>query len=102
VREPLSKRGAREALKAVSPGLEIVPGRVTRGRRHRTPLEDWEKSQGAICRNCGRETFRIRDGLCYSCWEKENEFEYRGSPEALSFLPRDVIMEIARKPKGEG
>lgn len=57
---------------------------------------NWEKAAGVNCNGCGKESFRARDGLCYSCWEKANEYEIRGSPELVGFLGQSVIMEIAR------
>jgi len=80
-------------LKAVDPDLKIIPGGVRR-HSHRASNEDWGKASGIICRNCNREVFRSRDGLCMSCWEKANEFEIRDKAGILSLLPKSVIMDI--------
>lgn len=57
----------------------------------------WEKGRGEVCRNCGRRYFRGRDGLCYRCWEKENEFAIRDPGGLLSLVDESVIMKIAKK-----
>ncbi len=90
----------RRRLKAVDPNLTIIPGGVRRQAR-RTTEADWGKAAGVICRKCGREVFRSRDGLCFPCWEKENEFEIRDKAGALEFLPESVIMEIVHPAKKE-
>lgn len=60
---------------------------------------EWKKDGGPVCGNCRQEYFRGRDGLCYRCWEKENEFEIRDHVGLLSLVDRTVIMKIARKTK---
>ena len=87
-------------LKAVDPDLKIIPGGVRR-HSHGATKEDWEKASGVICRDCNREVFRSRDGLCMSCWEKENEFEIRDKTGVLSLLPKSVIMEIVHPSRKE-
>lgn len=90
----------RQRLKAVDPNLKIVPGGTHR-HAHRTTEVDWGKAAGVVCRNCGREVFRNRDGLCMSCWENENEFEIRDKEGILSFLPLTVIKEIVHRSRKE-
>lgn len=92
-----------EVLHRVDPDLRIVEARPWPGKR-RTGINraDWDKAASVRCRNCGREVFRIRDGLCIGCWEKANEFEIRDKAGALQFLPEDVIMAIVRPARKEG
>jgi len=87
-------------LKTVDPDLKIVPGGVRRHTHKATKLE-WENCAGIVCKDCGREVFRSRDGLCMSCWEKENEFEIRDKTGVLSLLPKSVIMDIVHLSKRE-
>ena len=61
-----------------------------------------ESLQGPICKHCGREYFRGRDGLCYACWEKENEFEIRVPEDVAIFLPQTVIRDIVHRSGKEG
>lgn len=56
---------------------------------------------GPICSKCGEEFFRGRGGLCYSCWEKENEYEIRDKAGILSLLPKSVIMDIVHLSRKE-
>lgn len=92
-----------EVLHRVDPKLRIVEARPWPGkRRTRTSRADWEKAAGIICRNCGRECFRARDGLCMECWEKENEFEIRDKTGIMDVFPKDVIMAIVRPARKEG
>jgi|GEM_PF-5283968 hypothetical protein len=60
---------------------------------------DWDKARGVTCKDCGREVFRIPDGLCLECWEKAHEFEVRDKAGALSLLPMDVIKQIVHPTK---
>jgi len=93
-----------EVLHRVDPNLRIVEARPWPGkRRTRMTQADWEKAAGVICKNCGREVFRSRDGLCMGCWEKANEFEIRDKEGILgsSFIPEDVIMAIVRPARKE-
>lgn len=87
-------------LKAVDPDLKIIPG-GTRGHTHKATKVEWENCTGVVCRVCGREVFRSRDGLCMSCWEKENEFEIRDKTGVLSLLPKSVIMDIVHLSRRE-
>lgn len=87
-------------LKAVDPALKIIPGGAHR-HSHRAKNEDWEKAAGIICRDCNREVFKSRGGLCMSCWEKENEFEIRDKTGVLSLLPKSVIMDIVHPSRRE-
>jgi len=87
-------------LKAVDPDLKVVPG-GTRRHTHKATKVEWENCAGVVCRVCGREVFRSRDGLCMSCWEKENEFEIRDKAGILSLLPKSVIMEIVHPSRRE-
>lgn len=91
-------------LKAVDPDLKIIPG-GTRRHQYRATKEDWDNAAGVTCRNCNGEVFRSRDGLCMSCWDKENEFEIRDKAGILNLLPKSVIMSIvhpAKKEDGQG
>ncbi|MBA7699622.1 hypothetical protein ES703_108321 [subsurface metagenome] len=90
----------RRRLKAVDPNLTIIPGGVRRHARRTTEAE-WEKAAGVICKSCGREVFRSRDGLCMSCWEKENEFEIRDKSGILNLLPKSVILDIVHPSRKE-
>lgn len=87
-------------LKAVDPHLKIISGGRHRYAR-RAREADWGKAAGVICRKCGREVFRSRDGLCFSCWEKENEFEIRDKSGILNLLPESVIMDIVHLARRE-
>lgn len=89
----MSSEELRGRLKAVDPNLNIIPGGVRR-HTHRVSEQEWNKATGVNCRNCGREVFRSRDGLCLECWDKENEIEVRDKGGILGFLPKSVIMEI--------
>ncbi len=92
-----------EVLHRVDPHLRIVEARPWPGKR-RTKMNraDWEKAAGVICKNCHRECFRSRDGLCMECWEKANEFEIRDKTGLLAVFPEDVIMAIVRPARKEG
>lgn len=90
----------RRRLQAVDPTLKIIPGGARRSAR-KTTEADWGKAAGVICRKCGREVFRSRDGLCFSCWEKENEFEIRDKSGILNLLPESVIMDIVHLARRE-
>ena len=87
-------------LKAVDPDLKVIPG-GTRRHTHKATKVEWENCAGAVCKGCGKEYFRGRDGLCYGCWEKENEFEIRDKTGVLSLLPKSVIMEIVHLSRRE-
>ena len=90
----------RRRLHAVDPNLTIIPGGVRR-RARRAAEADWGKAAGVICKKCGREVFRSRDGLCFSCWEKEHEFEIRDKAGILNLLPESVIMDIVHLARRE-
>jgi len=90
----------RRRLKAVDPNLTIIPGGVRR-RARRTTEADWKKAKGLICRQCGQEVFKTRDGLCMRCWEKEHEFEIRDKSGILNLLPKSVIMDIVHLSRRE-
>lgn len=92
------RKTLRGVLRQVDPNLNIVPGGVFRHGGRRLTVQDWDNAAGIICRNCGREVFRSRDGLCLPCWEAENEFEFRDRIGVMGYLPQSVIMEIAKKP----
>lgn len=83
----------RRRLRVVDPNLKIIPG-GSRRHQHRANKEDWENASGVICRNCNREVFRSRDGLCMSCWEEENEIEVRDKSGITSWLPMDILKQI--------
>jgi len=87
-------------LKVVDPDLKVVPGGVRR-HIHKATKVEWENCAGVVCKNCGREVFRSRDGLCMSCWEKANEFEIRDKTGVLSLLPKSVIMDIVHPSRRE-
>jgi len=87
-------------LKAVDPDLKVVPGGVRRHTHTATKVE-WENCAGVVCKGCGKEYLRGRDGLCYGCWEKENEFEIRDKAGILSLLPKSVIMDIVHPSRRE-
>lgn len=96
----MSSEELRHRLKAVDPHLNIIPGGIRR-HTHRVSDSEWDKAAGINCRNCAREVFRSRDGLCLECWDKENEFEIRDKEGVLSFLPKSVIMEIVHPSRRE-
>jgi len=93
-------RELQQRLKAVDPNLTIITGGVRRHAR-RAKEADWDNAAGVICRNCGREVFRSRQGLCFPCWEKENEFEIRDEAGILNLLPKSVIMSIVHPSRKE-
>lgn len=82
----------RDRLHQVDPDLRIVPGYT----HHR----EWLASAGIICRSCGREVFRSKEGLCIPCYEQLHEFEIIDTTGCLDFLPMSVLKEITRKPRG--
>lgn len=61
----------------------------------------WDKVAGPVCRKCHKEYFHGRGGLCYACWEKENEFEIRDKAGILNLLPESVIMSIVHPSRKE-
>lgn len=90
----MSASELRRRLQAVDPNLNIIPGGI---RRHgKTRASNWDKAAGPVCSTCGKEYFRGRDGLCYSCWEikKDNEIEVRDTTGITQFLPMDIIEQI--------
>ncbi|MDD4986057.1 MAG: hypothetical protein PHQ43_09750 [Dehalococcoidales bacterium] len=91
----MSELGKR--LHKVDPDLKIVPARPG----VRMKKQDWLASTGVVCKECGQEVFRSRDGLCLSCWEKRNEIEIRDPQGLLTLIPQSVIMSIVKKPRGE-
>lgn len=80
-------------LHQVDPTLKIVSPH----HGHRMSQKEWEKAAGDICKNCGKEYQRGREGLCYACWEKAHEFEIRDPQGCLNFLPESLIMPIVHK-----
>jgi len=87
----------RKRLKAVDPNLTIIPGGI---RKHaKRAANDWDRSAGLVCSNCGKEYFRGRDGLCYSCWEekKDNELDVRDTTGITNFLPMDILEQITHQ-----
>lgn len=88
-------------LHQVDPDLKIIPGGSYHRRLGHMRAKDWGRAAGVKCRNCGREVFRSKDGLCLECWDSANEYEIRDRAGALEFLPMAVIKEIvhpAKKP----
>ena len=82
-------------LKAVDPNLNIIPGgRRKHSTRNKT---DWERGAGLLCKSCGREYFRGRDGLCYPCWEQVNEIEIRDNTGITKWLPMNIIKQITHR-----
>lgn len=68
-----------------------------------TTLKEWMASTGPVCKKCGREYFKGRDGLCMPCWEweREHDIEYR-IPEGLNgLIPMTSIKEIVHKTRKE-
>ncbi len=96
----MQHKSLRQALHSVDPNLTIIPG-GTRHRNHRPPKKEWEACTGIICKSCGKEVYRSRDGLCMRCWETANEFEIRDKAGVLEFLPMDIIKGIVRPAKGK-
>ena len=88
-------------LKAVDPDLKIIPGGG--GRRNHTPSSnsEWDKAAGVICRDCGREVFRSRDGLCMACWEQVHEIEIRDRTGITNWLPMTIIEQITHSARKE-
>ena len=84
-------------LKAADPNLNIVPGGIR--RRSGKAKDSWERAAGGVCSDCGREYFRGREGLCYSCWEnkKDNEIEVRDTTGITNFLSMDIIKQITHQ-----
>lgn len=95
----------RDRLKAVDPGLTVVPG-GSRHRQHRGG-KNWDRAAGVKCRLCGRESFRSRDGFCLPCWEGEQDrkVEVRDKTGITRWMPMSIIEQIthpARKDKQPG
>ena len=90
-----------QVLHDADPNLTIVPGHSYHRRRSNLTNHDWEKGKGIICRECRREVFRSRDGLCMNHWDKTNEIEIRDKAGALQMIPLTDIMDICKKPPGE-
>lgn len=100
-----------QVLHEVDPSLKVVEsghhgrsdekpqGEVYLLRDLQTTDKDWNNAAGVICSQCGTETFRCRDGLCMTCWEKKHEIEIRDRAGVLSFMPATVFTEIVRRPK---
>jgi len=93
----MSSQELRKRLKAVDPNLNIVPGGIRHSPKKRAT--NWDKAAGLVCSTCGREYFRGRDGLCYSCWEekKDGEIEVRDTTGITNFLPMDIIEQITHQ-----
>jgi ribosomal protein L37E len=87
----------RRRLQAADPDLNIVP-RHFRSQSKQSEV-NWEKAGGIICRNCGREVFRSRDGLCMPCWEKAHEIEIVDKTGITNWLPMDIINQITHLAK---
>lgn len=93
-----TKKSLTQVLHEADPKLNIVPAR---GYRHRKLKErDWQAATGVTCRNCSREVYRSRDGLCFPCWNKINDLEIRDNSGVLNLIPLDVVMSICKKPPG--
>lgn len=83
-------------LKAVDPNLNIVPGGV---RRHKASALQWDKAAGLNCPNCGNETLRIFDGLCFQCYqvkvlENEKRVEDKSMRRLYSRRLREGTMSL--------
>ena len=84
-------------LKAVDPNLTIIPGGVH--KRSGRANDNWDRAAGVICSSCGREAFRIRQGLCMACWEdmKDKEVEVRDTTGITNWLSMDIIKQITHQ-----
>ncbi len=94
----MSPQELRRRLHSVDPDLKIIPP----GRRFREKgmtKEDWDNAAGIVCRKCGKEVYRSRDGLCMPCWEAENEIEIRDTHGILNFFPQTILEQITHKAK---
>jgi hypothetical protein len=94
----LVRKTLRGVLSQADPNLKIIPGRIYTHRERPATDKDWDDAAGVVCKKCGREVFRSRDGLCMSCWEAQNELDVRDGTGITDILPREVIMEICKKP----
>lgn len=57
-----------EVLHQVDPNLRIVEARPRPSKKYtKMSSADWEKAAGGECRNCGRETLQLINGLCPQC-----------------------------------
>ena len=107
------KKKLADILRAVDPNLNIIEGGT---RFHRTepkpatvytvpppqmPEDRWDRAAGVICKQCGREVYQSRDGLCMRCWEKANEFEIRDTCGICEIMPLSTIMAIVHPAKRE-
>ena len=93
----MSSKELRRRLHAVDPDLTIISGGMR--RRIKKKAENWEKSKGEICSQCGKEYFRGRDGMCYSCWEqmKDNEVVFVDKTGITNWLPMEIIEQITHQ-----
>lgn len=32
--------------------------------------DNWDAAAGVMCSSCGQESFRVKDGLCFPCYEQ--------------------------------
>lgn len=57
---------------------------------------NWESARGIVCPHCGRETFRMINGMCPSCCHDIN------LAEAQRAEARALIRELRRQLRTEG
>lgn len=68
----MKRKKASELFHQVDPDLKVIDGGThyhKRKSRHLT-IEDWERTKGTICPNCGQEALRLVGGICLQCYNK--------------------------------
>jgi predicted amidophosphoribosyltransferase len=68
----MRRKKASEIFGGVDPHLKVVDGGVRRSSRRRVSTEEeWAKSGGLFCPQCGDEVVRLIDGICRQCFLKQ-------------------------------
>jgi ribosomal protein L37E len=99
----MSAKELRRRLQAADPNLTIVSGRPRYGSKE-DQEKQWEKAAGVICKKCGKEVFKSRDGYCLSCWDDVQPMEIIDKCGATNYFAPELleqIMHFSRNPKAE-
>ena len=88
----MERKRASEIFRLVDPHLRVIDGGTHRKRR--LTKVDWNKAGGVVCPACGKETFRMIDGICFQCCrDKVAEREKRKEDKAERRYYKEQLMK---------